>query len=160
MKSLNKNTIVLFDIDYTLFDTKTFKNSNLTKYSLYDEILSVLPNLANVAELGIFSKGENTFQNSKLQITGIKNFFRQENVHIFDNKDLNLENVIEKYKGLEIFLVDDKLATLYNAKTKTPAVFTIWIKRGPFAKDSTLLSNFSPDAIITSLKEVASIVSG
>ena len=80
-----KNKIVLLDIDYTLFDTKTFKDSNLTKYSLYDEILLVLPSLANVAELGIFSKGEDAFQNAKLQATGIENFFQQKNVHIFED---------------------------------------------------------------------------
>ena len=58
-----KNKVVLLDIDYTLFDTKTFKESSLKKYALYDEISAVLKDLANVAELGIFSKGEDTFQN-------------------------------------------------------------------------------------------------
>ena len=155
-----KNKIVLLDIDYTLFDTKTFKDSNLKKYSLYDEILSALPSLASIAELGIFSKGEDVFQNAKLRATGIKNFFQQENVHVFEDKDVNLKNVIERYKGLKIFLIDDKLATLYNAKTSSPSVFTIWIKRGPFAQDKTLLHNFSPDATIANLKEAVPIVSG
>jgi len=154
-----KNKIVLLDIDYTLFDTKTFKDSNLTKYSLYDEILLVLPSLANVAELGIFSKGEDAFQNAKLQATGIENFFKQKNVHIFKDKDVNVKSVIEKYKDLKIFLIDDKLMTLHNAKTNNPSVFTIWIKRGPFAQDETLLSNFSPDAIVANLKEVIPIIS-
>jgi FMN phosphatase YigB (HAD superfamily) len=154
-----KNKIVLLDIDYTLFDTKLFKESNLTKYSLYAEILPTLKILASVADLGIFSKGEGEFQTNKLQETGLGDFFRQENVHIFDNKDLNLEKVIAKYKGLKIFLIDDKLTTLYNAKIKTPDVFTIWIKRGPFAQDETLLGNFSPDATITSLKEAVRIIS-
>ena len=154
-----KNKIVLLDIDYTLFDTKTFKDSNLTKYSLYDEILLVLPSLANVAELGIFSKGEDAFQNAKLQATGIENFFQHINVHIFEDKDVNVGSVIEKYKDLKIFLIDDKLMTLHNAKTNNPSVFTIWIKRGPFAQDETLLSNFSPDAIVANLKEVIPIIS-
>ena len=153
-----KNKIVLIDIDYTLFDTKTFKESNLTNYSLYDEILSVLPSLANLAELGIFSKGEDAFQNIKLQATGINNFFQPENVHIFADKDVNLKKVIEQYKDLKIFLIDDKLMTLYNAKKNNLSVFTIWIKRGPFAEDKKLLDNFSPDATITNLKEVIPIV--
>ena len=49
--------------------------------------------------------------------------------------------------------------TLHNAKTNNPSVFTIWIKRGPFAQDETLLSNFSPDAIVANLKEVIPIIS-
>jgi FMN phosphatase YigB (HAD superfamily) len=155
-----KNKIVLFDIDYTLFDTATFKDSSLTKFSLYKEIMPVLQALAGVAELGIFSKGEDSFQNLKLQETGIENFFRQENVHVFEDKDTNLKGVIDKYKDLKIYIVDDRLATLYNAKTISPAVSTIWIKRGPFAKDESLLYSFSPDATINNLTEVLSIVSG
>jgi FMN phosphatase YigB (HAD superfamily) len=153
-----KNKIILLDIDYTLFDTKTFKDSNLTQYSLYEEILSVLPSLASVAELGIFSKGEDKFQNTKLQQTGIKNFFERENVHVFEDKDINLKNVIEQYNGSKIYLVDDKLATLYNAKINTPSVFTVWIKRGPFAEDKSLLDNFSPDSVVANLKEIIPIV--
>lgn len=155
-----KNKIVLFDIDYTLFDTATFKDSSLTNYSLYNEIVPVLKSLVAISELGIFSKGEDGFQNNKLKATGIVDFFHQDNVHIFDDKDLNLEKVIEKYKELKIFLVDDKLATLYNSKQKTPEVFTIWIKRGPFAQDETLLSSFSPDATVVNLQEVVPIISG
>jgi FMN phosphatase YigB (HAD superfamily) len=155
-----KNKIVLLDIDYTLFDTKTFKDSSLTKYALYDEILAVLPSLAKFAQLGIFSKGEDAFQNAKLKETGIKEFFQQENVHVFKDKDANLKKVIEQYKDFEIYLIDDKLVTLYNAKTNTPSVFTVWIKRGPFAEDESLLNNFSPDAIVVSLKEIIPIVTG
>ena len=51
---MNKKTIVLLDIDYTLFDTKTFKDSGLTNYILYDEVLQVLGRLRGTVELGIF----------------------------------------------------------------------------------------------------------
>jgi FMN phosphatase YigB (HAD superfamily) len=160
MKSLNKNKIVLFDIDYTLFDTQTFKDSSLTNFSLYNEVLPVLESLANITELGIFSKGEDTFQNYKLQQTGISNFFKQEHVHVFEDKDINLKSIIGKYKDFEIYFVDDRLATLYDAKIINSSVFTIWIKRGPFALNETLLTNFSPDATLDNLKEVSAIVSG
>jgi FMN phosphatase YigB (HAD superfamily) len=155
-----KNKIVLFDIDYTLFDTDAFKESSLTKFSLYREILPILESLVGIAELGIFSKGENEFQNNKLQQTGVSNFFQQEHVHVFEDKDTNLKNIIEKYKDFKIYFVDDRLATLYNAKTINASVFTIWIKRGPFASDESLLANFSPDVVVDDLKEILSVVSG
>jgi phosphoglycolate phosphatase-like HAD superfamily hydrolase len=160
MKLSNKKIIVLFDIDYTLFDTDAFKESNLTKFLLYREILPMLKSLADVAELGIFSKGEDTFQNTKLQQTEIGSFFKQENVHVFEDKDVNLKIIIEKYKDLKIYFVDDRLATLYNAKVISPSVFTIWIKRGPFARNQTISSNFSPDATLDNLNEVSAIVLG
>ncbi|MBI2442564.1 MAG: NTP transferase domain-containing protein [Candidatus Levybacteria bacterium] len=34
--------VVLFDIDYTLFDTKQFRESDLTKFAVYDEVVEVL----------------------------------------------------------------------------------------------------------------------
>jgi FMN phosphatase YigB (HAD superfamily) len=152
MKALNK--IVLFDIDYTLFDTQAFKASSLTKFSPYEEILPLLSKLAANVELGIFSKGESKFQNSKLQKTGIENFFRDEHVHIFENKDENLERVIEHYKNRKIYLVDDKLEILYNAKKNNSTIFTIWIKRGPYAQNDTLLNSFTPDKTVETLSEI------
>ncbi|HUD04911.1 MAG TPA: hypothetical protein VMR59_02920 [Patescibacteria group bacterium] len=157
MKLLNK--LVLFDIDYTLFDTTALKASDLTQYSLYDEVKSVLVKSSKIAELGIFSKGESEFQKAKLQKTGIVKFFQTKNIHIFENKNQNLKEVIKQYGNCKIYLIDDKLEILYNAKQFDPSIFTIWIKRGPFAQDETFLNNFSPDATITNLKEAISIVS-
>jgi FMN phosphatase YigB (HAD superfamily) len=156
---MKKKKMVLLDIDYTLFDTKTFKESSLKKYSLYNEVMLVLESLAKIAQLGIFSKGEIELQNVKLQKTGIKNFFNGKNIHIFEDKDLNLKDVLEKYKNFKIFLVDDKLTTLYNAKINTPSIFTVWVKRGPFAENQKPLENFSPDATINDFSSLNRIIS-
>jgi phosphoglycolate phosphatase-like HAD superfamily hydrolase len=155
---MNKKTVVLLDIDYTLFDTKTFKDSGLTNYSLYSEVLGVLKKLKGTAILGIFSKGETEFQNTKLKQTGIKDFFNQDNVHVFEDKDVNINNVLEKYKDYRIFLVDDKLPVLYGAKTYNPAIFSIWVKRGPFAEKQEALEGFLPDATIENLSSLDKII--
>jgi phosphoglycolate phosphatase-like HAD superfamily hydrolase len=154
MKLSNKNKLVLFDIDYTLFDTANFKDSSLSDYQLYDEIEHLLIKLSSIVDLGIFSKGEKDFQKLKLQKTGIEKYFHPENIHIFENKDENLQAVIKKYSDRSIYLVDDKLEILYNTKKNNSSIFTIWIKRGPYAQDETLLNNFSPDKIVESLNEM------
>jgi phosphoglycolate phosphatase-like HAD superfamily hydrolase len=151
-------TVVLLDIDYTLFDTKTFKESSLTEYSLYTEVLHTLKKLKGVAELGIFSKGDSAFQNTKLRKTGIKNLFNEENIHVFEDKDVNINIVLEIYKDYKIFLVDDKLSVLYAAKSHNSAVVTIWVKRGPFAENQKPLANFSPDATIEDLSSLDKII--
>jgi FMN phosphatase YigB (HAD superfamily) len=155
---MKQKIVVLLDIDYTMFDTKTFKESGLKNYSLYSEVLQALEKLKGAAELGIFSKGETGFQNTKLSQTGIKDFFNQDNVHIFDDKDINLNNVLEKYKGYKIFLVDDKLTVLYQAKAFNSAVFCVWVKRGPFAQSQEPLENFSPDATIENISSLDKII--
>ncbi len=150
--------IVLFDIDYTLFDTRKFKDSQLQDYNIYEEVMGILMQLSGFANLGIFSKGETEFQKTKLEKTGMMKFFKENNVHIFNDKDANLIKVLEKYKDFKLFLVDDKLGILYSAKKHMPQVFTIWVKRGPFAQVQKPIEGFSPDEQVENLSEVVRIV--
>ncbi|MBI4096266.1 MAG: NTP transferase domain-containing protein [Candidatus Levybacteria bacterium] len=153
-----KKPVVLFDIDYTLFDTKTFKKSGLTEYRLYAEVKSILEKMKDFAEIGIFSEGENNFQRGKLKKTFIHSHFEENDVHIFLAKEDNLQHVLDKYAGREFFLVDDKLTILYNAKMLMPSVVAIWIKRGPFAESQKELEGFKPDAEIKNLSDILSII--
>ncbi len=154
-----KKKVVLLDIDYTLFDTDTFKQSSLKDYLLYEEVIPVLERLSKRVELGIFSKGDIDFQHGKLQKTGLRKFFKSKNIHIFLEKEVNLENVLGKYKDFEIFLVDDRLKTLETAKNIMPSIFTIWVKRGPYAESERFLDNFSPDAIVNDFSSLDKIIS-
>ncbi len=150
--------VVLFDIDYTLFDTAFFKKSGLSEHKIYEEVMQVLDSLSAVATLGIFSKGESEFQKIKLEKTGMAKFFKENDMHIFDDKDANLIGVLEKYKNSKLFLVDDKLGVLYSAKKHMPQVIAIWVKRGPFAQNQKEIPGFKPDAEVENLREIVSII--
>jgi len=159
-KVLDKKSlsVVLFDIDYTLFDTAFFKESGLSQHKIYEEVMQVLDSLNEIAILGIFSKGEVAFQKTKLEKTGMRKFFEENNIHIFDDKDANLISVLEKYKDSKLFLVDDKLGVLCSAKKYMPQVIAIWVKRGPFAQNQKEIAGFTPDAEIKNLSEVVKII--
>lgn len=150
--------IVLFDIDYTLFDTKRFKESDLKSYNAFDEVKEILTRLKTIAVLGVFSEGKEQFQKTKLEKTEMMNFFTENDIHIFGDKDINLIKVLEKYKGKRIFLVDDKLQVLYSAKKYMPQIITVWVKRGPYAKTQQTIENFAPSATIDSLSNLLNIV--
>jgi FMN phosphatase YigB (HAD superfamily) len=150
--------IILFDIDYTLFDTAQFKESGLTIYKLYDEVEEALKTLSSIAEIGIFSQGEDAFQREKLRQTLIHEHFKEENIHIFASKDENLGSVLDKYKDREIFLVDDKLEVLKLGKDLSENVYAIWLKRGPFADVQKDIVGFTPDATIINLSEAVAFV--
>src|SRR3989338_8292349 len=151
---MKKQKIILFDIDYTLFNTDVFKETQLKKHSVYDEVHSVLKNLSNVAELGIFSEGETDFQKTKLNKTDIKKNY----VHIALNKKDEIRNILNKYSNKQLFLVDDKLTILYELKRVLPSIFTIWVKRGVYAKNQKEISGFKPDATVDNLKEIISLI--
>ncbi len=150
--------IVLFDIDYTLFDTAQFKQSGLKTYKLYEEVEEALKMLSSVAEIGIFSQGEDSSQREKLRQTLIHARFKEENIHIFSLKDENLGSVLSKYKDRDIFLVDDKLEVLKLGKDLNENVYAIWLKRGPFAEVQKGIVGFTPDAIISNLSEAVAFI--
>jgi FMN phosphatase YigB (HAD superfamily) len=157
MKS--KKTIILFDIDYTLFDTKHFKESGLVNHKIYDEVVDVLGNLKNIGEFGIFSKGDDLFQKEKLEKTGISKYFNKKYIHVFKDKDIKLMEVIDLYKDYRIFLVDDKLDILYYAQKHRKDVVTIWVKRGPFAEKQKPISGFKPNLEVKDLLEIVKYIS-
>lgn len=156
---MNKKPIVLFDIDYTLFDTRKFKDSQLRDYNIYEEVMKALIQLSGLASLGIFSKGETEFQKTKLEKTGMMKFFKKNDIHIFEDKDASLISVLEKYKDSRIFLVDDKLGILHSAKKHMPQIITVWVKRGPYASSQDPIEDFAPSVTIDNLSNLYNIVS-
>lgn len=150
--------VVLFDIDYTLFDTALFKGSKFLKHKIYKEVLGVLDNLSKIAILGIFSEGNIDFQKRKLKETNIKRYFAKDNTHIVLNKLDELKGTLKKYGNRKTFFVDDKLTILFDAKKLFPYIFTIWVKRGFYAENQKEISGFKPDAQVKGLQEVVEIV--
>lgn len=156
---MNKKPVVLFDIDYTLFDTALFKKSYLTKNKIYEEVRDVLESLSKKALLGIFSEGDLEFQRKKLNQTAIVNYFETSNTHIVLNKLTEVRKVLQKYADRKTFFVDDKLSILFDAKKIFPKVVTIWVKRGWYAENQKVIPGFKPDAEVDNLREVVKIVS-
>lgn len=155
--SLNKK-IILFDIDYTLFNTDLLKETDLKIHSLYKEVKDVLNKLSKKANLGIFSEGEANFQKNKLAKTEIEKYFSQNHIYIVEKKDQKSLDFFRSYKHLDIFLIDDKLSVLRQIKRSYPYVFTVWIKRGKYASVQKPINDFTPDAEIKDLQKVVEII--
>lgn len=150
--------MVYLDIDYTLFNTSRFRESGFRIYNLYEEVIETLKRLRDIANLGIFSNGENEFQKDKLEKTGISVFFDKNNIHIYDDKDVNLVNVLSRHEGQKLFMVDDKLMILRSAKKSMPQITTVWVKRGPYAAAQESIPGFTPDAQVDNLSDIVKIV--
>jgi len=154
------DTIILFDIDNTLFNTQKLKSSKLTIFELYDEVKDSLDKLANIATLGLLSQGEIAFQNKKLEKTEIKKYFSQEHKHIVEYKLDVMRDILQLYKNkAKIYFIDDWLTGLREAKKTDPSVITIWMKRGEYANTQEKHSDFEPDAVVTNLNEVVKLIS-
>lgn len=155
---MKKQKFILFDIDYTLFNTDVFKKTQLKKHSVYDEVENVLEALSKIAHLGIFSEGKVGLQKSKLQKTAIQKYFPEAQTHIVLEKGPSLKKILSQYQEFELFLIDDKLTILQEAKDYLPSIFTVWVKRGKYAQKQKEIFNFKPDATITDLKQLIKII--
>lgn len=127
--------------------------------NLYKETKQVLDLLSKnrLLTIGVFSTGHDSFQRKKIK--EIQDLFHKEHIHIFIFKEKELQNIIKRYKEYRLYLIDDFLEILHRAKKLNKNVFTIWMKRGRFAKRQEPIPSFAPDATITSLKEVIKLVS-
>lgn len=152
----SEKDVILFDIDYTLFDTGKFKESDLTEFILYDEVIDVLHQLGQHAVLGIFSEGELDFQKAKLVNTMIHAHFSEDHLHIVSSKNKTIAEVLKQYEKKNVILVDDKIEILEMAKKLSPHLVTIWVKRGPFASNAA--SSFSPDVSVETLDEILEVI--
>ncbi len=146
------NKIVLFDIDHTLFDTPTFKESNLTKFQSYEEAADVLTSLKDIADLGIYSEGDETLQKKKLLEIGLTEHFLKEHLHIFDKKLEHIEEVFDSHYNQLLYLIDDRPTILAAVKKHNPDVHTIWIRRGIYVDE--LVEAFTPDKTVTNLRDI------
>lgn len=151
------NKIVFFDIDYTLFDTDTYKKTGLQTYQLFQEVKEVLERVLKCAEIGILSEGQEDIQREKLRKTGIEHLFNKNNVHITQSKKDFMKSILNNYKDRNIVLIDDRKDMLLIGKELYPSLITIWIRRGIY-QDMKTEEEFSPDYSFESLKEVSSVI--
>ena len=208
MKKLlnNKKIVVLFDIDYTIFNTVMFvenvyeknyksigketfykileeirtnlkqvlndKNtirSNIASslwlqaglgQNFYEETITVLEETNKMVTVGIFSKGDEKFQKEKIKC--ISRFFSEDNINITLDKYKKLPEIIKKYKGNKLIIVDDILKVLYTAKTLNEDIYTVWIKRKvgneEYVFNQESIEGFSPDVTMSNLKKLIPII--
>lgn len=144
---LDKAEIIIED---AIFTKANFRNN------YYNEVKAVLKKLGNSVKFGIFSKGHQVLQREKLR--EIKHLFAADDINIAINKYTVLPDIIKKYNNFKIYIVDDTLNVLYEAKKISSNIYTVWVKRGIYAKNQKPIKNFVPDASIEDLRELISIV--
>lgn len=148
-KNLNreKDEKIIFE---ALFNKENFKDN------YYKEVRDILKKTSKIARIGIFSKGHHKLQREKLY--EFKDILKSDDVHIATNKYKILLDVLDLYKKYRVYLVDDALDVLYEAKKLNKQIFTIWVKRGFYADKQENIKNWEPDAIISDLSKLLGII--
>lgn len=137
---------------------KLFYNPDLYDECLYPEVknlLKILSERKNIV-LGIVSRGEGTFQRRKIQV--IQSFFSKENIFISLTKVDMIRKILEKFKEDKLFVIDDSAPFLYEIKKQNSNVLAILVEKENRYERKPVAENFVPDAVITNLEEVVTLV--
>ncbi len=124
---------------------------------MYDEVEKTIQDLSKKGiTLGILSTGETQIQKTK--ISSIQNFINEENIHIYNLKDTEIDQVFAKYKDMRIYVIDDFLDFLLLIKKKNNVVKTVWINRKNSALPNDIEDDYLPDYQIKTLDELLTII--
>ncbi len=136
---------------------KNISTENLKK-NLYSDTKIILDRLSINKEtvLGIFSKGDDRFQRNKIE--SFKKLFHEDNIHIFVDKGKEIENILKRYDKHTVFIIDDLLEILSQAKKTKKDVITVWIKRENFVEYAKPIRGFKPDYEIKNLRDLPAII--
>lgn len=105
---------------------KIFWNIDLFEKNVYKDA-SVIKDLSRIADIGIFSKGDENFQKQKIQF--IINSINPEDIYIYKNKLEKINDILSNYKDFEIYLIDNEREVLEEVKKINSDVYTILIDR-------------------------------
>jgi hypothetical protein len=111
------------DADYLL---KIFWNIDLFEKNVYKDA-SVIKDLSRIADIGIFSKGDENFQKQKIQ--SIINFIEPEDIHIYKNKLEKINDIFSSYRDFEVYLIDNERDVLEEVRKINSNIYTILIDR-------------------------------
>lgn len=145
LKKRDKNQLLA-----AIFEEKILVNH------LHGETVEIIKKLKQSAEIGILSQGQERFQRAKL--ASIVHLFHPDHIHIPEKKKEKMRDILHLYKEYSIIFVDDMLPMLFEAKKIRPDIKTVWIKRGRYALSKHPIDGFTPDATITTLKELEAVV--
>lgn len=151
LKQATRSTIPLSELEEIYYKEAYYKES------LYADALSVISALLEKdIEIGIFSKGHKPFQ--VMKILGLKKHVKDDKIFIFTDKLEKISEVLQPYKEYKIYLVDDMLLVLEEAKRINRSVSTVFIKRKIRAEFQNGFEYFKPDYVIEELEDLLPLV--
>ena len=151
------------------FDPQIFLDKISSKYSIEKDVLeniwwseesfakclliseTSLKEIQKKALIGIFSKGEINFQKKKIE----KFMSMINNIHIFEDKIIRINEVLSGYKDYKIYVVDDSLMVLESFKKADYLVSTILVR-----KEKSAVVNNEVDIVIEGVSEIVPFLTG
>ncbi len=105
---------------------KVFWNIDLFNKNVYKDA-SVIKDLGRIGNIGIFSKGEESFQKQKISF--LSDTVEPDDIHVFKNKLDKISEILDIYQDLNIYFIDNELEVLESIRKLNPDANLILIDR-------------------------------
>ncbi|HSW47667.1 MAG TPA: HAD family hydrolase [Candidatus Saccharimonadales bacterium] len=134
-----------------------FWEKELYESCVYPDVKKTFSYLSkNDIQIGIFSTGHPTHQNTKIE--GLRKYLSDNHIYISPNKIKIIKDTFSIYKNYRTYIIDDFPEILLEVKRHHKNVFTIFIKREESYYGLVIPTNFKPDATITNLDQLTAII--
>lgn len=143
-KILSQYSVTKEDLEKLWWDEESFRECLLV-----DE--NFLKQIQEKAVIGIFSKGEINFQKKKIE--KFASFLNPEDIYIFEDKIVKINEILAKYKDYQIYIVDDDVNVLESFKQMDNLVYTILIR-----PEQTEAVNNKIDAVIDNVLQLSPLL--
>lgn len=117
----NSQTLILFDIDGTILH-------NTNPFYIYPESLSVIQQLSQKYQIGIFSQGFRQLKFLKLKIHRLWQYFNNANFYVSLNKMSLVQQIIKQHPTSQIIIVDN-LSSIVDQLQAYPQITAVLINR-------------------------------
>jgi len=122
---------------------------------LYPESLDAVEHAQQLGQAAILSDGDVVFQPRKVDRSGLYDTFHGD-VLIYVHKELELDDVEQKYPAAHYVMVDDKVRILAELKRHWGSrVTTVFPRQGHYALDAELVAKYAmPDVTLERIGEL------
>lgn len=136
-----------------------FSSPDIFSSCLYPDARLTLDLMSRHFHTGVFSSGDVFFQRMKIRGSGIEPYFRPEHINILERKSINIPKIIDKYRGFNLAIVDDRASVIEKARELRTDVVGIWIDRKKFSHEVPSRTEFSPNFEVKDLQSIPKIFS-
>lgn len=135
-----------------------FYSKELYEQCLYPDVTFVIQQLSKSedVQLGIVSKGEQTFQKRKIE--ALRLYFIEKNIFISEDKNSEIQKMKDAYRNNQAIIIDDSQVFLHEVQETWDQAYTVLMERENRYERRVDVKDFVPEATIHALDEVLPLV--
>lgn len=124
------------------------------QHALYPKAYQVLKHLKTLGKVVLFTEGDKVYQKMKIEKSGLAE--RVDEIILYEHKLEHLSEIMKRYEGFTIIVIEDRADTLIKIKQQFPKIIAIEVRQGHYATADHDLHK-ALDKTVNSIEELLSL---